>query len=212
MQDAQSRFTEHDAQTLWTFWYTQALVVNGTLEAAVQTIDSVGSSVELRRMRTIVLQAVARKMGDWQAVLQHLERGYEETGNPHVLFDSCELMAQQREWAYVADRAQQLVQAIGISEALRLAAVATYEAKRFPLCLRLLDEHADFFRQQKLPEDLRRLRSHCQHALGIIPQALAEAEGLTREAPTAENPAIVNLACKGFEIANGHRMVKVVLP
>jgi hypothetical protein len=108
------------------------------------------------------------------------------THHPIFLLEQCEVLARQQAWPPIADRAQQLVDEVGTSTALRLAAIAAYEAERFALCLTLLDDHAPLFAQHKLPGELRRLRVLCQHALGI-PQALTEAETLAREEPTVEN-------------------------
>lgn len=186
LQDTRALFTAHEAEALWTFWYAQALAVNGTPDAALRTLDPVGSTVELRRMRTVILHTLAQETGDWQPVLQHLESSYAATRHPLFLLEQCEVLARQQAWPTIADRAQQLVDEVGTSTALRLAAIAAYEAGRFALCLTLLDDHAHLFAQHKLPGELRRLRVLCQHALGI-PQALTEAERLAHEEPTAEN-------------------------
>ena len=186
LQDTRALFTAHEAEALWTFWYAQALAVNGTPDAALRTLDPVGSTVELRRMRTIILHTLAQETGDWQPVLHHLESSYAATHHPIFLLEQCEVLARQQAWPPIADRAQQLVDEVGTSTALRLAAIAAYEAGRFALCLTLLDDHAHLFAQHKLPGELRRLRVLCQHALGI-PQALTEAETLAREEPTVEN-------------------------
>lgn len=186
LQDTRAFFTAHEAEALWTFWYAQALAVNGTPDVALRTFDLVDSTVELRRMRTIILHTLAQETEDWQPILQHLESSYAATHHPLFLLEQCEVLASQQAWPTIADRAQQLVDEVGTSTALRLAAIAAYQAKRFRLCLTLLDDHAHFFAQNKLPGELRRLRVLCQDVLDI-PQALTEAERLTHEEPTAEN-------------------------
>jgi tetratricopeptide (TPR) repeat protein len=180
-------FQKHQADALWTFWHVQALVISGDPEAALAAIDSSAWKTQLRHAQTIALGVLASETGDWQQLIQHLESSYEETGDPNFLFDCCGLMAQQQNWAYVADRAEQLVEEFATSEVLRFAAIATYNDQRFDLCLRLLDDHRELFRHRRLPGELRRIQAFCQHALGILPEAIVELEALTREEPTTEN-------------------------
>lgn len=190
-------FQRHQVDTLWTFWHVGSVVISGDPEAAIAAIDSSGSKAELRRARTMALGALANETGDWQQLIRHLERSYEETRDADFLFDCCGLMAQQQNWAYGADRAEQLVEELGTSEVLRFAAIAAYNDDRFDLCLGLLDNHRELFKHGKLPIDLRRLRVFCKQALGILPEAITEAEALAVEEPTTEN--LLSLAQLYFE-------------
>src|SRR5262249_46161730 len=137
LQDTRALFTAHEAEALWTFWYAQAPAVNGAPDAALRTLDPAGATAELRRMRTIILHALAEETGDWQPLLQHLESSYAATRHPLFLLEQCEVLAHQRAWPPIADRAQPLVDGVGTSTALRLAAIAAYEAGRFAVCLTL---------------------------------------------------------------------------
>lgn len=197
LDDTKSMFKEQKADMLWKFWYAQALVIDDNAEAALMTIDSCGAMDGLRQVRTIALHALAKKSGDWRQLAEHLEKNYEETGDPHFLLEICQLMAQQHNWRYVADHAKRLVEEVGTGEAIRLAAIASYNDKRFDFCLRLLDDHRDFFSQNKLPYELRRLRASAQQALGMLPEAISERETLVREEPTTEN--LLALASLYFE-------------
>lgn len=96
-------------------------------------------------------------------------------------------MAANGDWAYVADRAEQLLGGLQTDSALHLAAVAAHNARRPELCLGLLDNHLHLFRQNKLPSELRWIRSSCHEAMGVLPKARAEAEELAREDPSATN-------------------------
>lgn len=181
-------FQEARADVLWTFWHAQALTLGGDPEAAVRSLDEVEPKTDLlREARTVALRALAEKTNEWGRLVEHLEGSYEETGDPAFLAKCCEVMAQQQDWSYVADRAEELVEKIGTDEALRLAAIAAYHSDRFRLCLELLDEHRDLFVQRKLPDDLRRIRSLSQSALGVLPIAVVEAEALVEESPTLPN-------------------------
>jgi len=187
LEKTKAVFQKHNMDTVWTFWEARSLLTSGDPEGAVKVIDNSGLAAELRGIRTLALRELCKKTGDWRQLISHLESSFEETRNSVFLYESCELMAQQRDWIYVADRAQQLVEELGTAEALRLAAVGSYNAKRFDLCLSLLDDHRNLFSHGKLPGELRRIRVLCQQAMGVLPKAIVEAETLAREEPTAEN-------------------------
>ncbi len=187
LTDQRPTFEEYQVSPLWILWYIQVLVVSGDTNAALEFTASLPITDELRYARIMVLMALARESGDWSETIQYFEKSYEETGDHRFLLDSCELMAQQGNWSYIADLAEQLVEGLDTADALRLAVIGTYNARRFDTCLHLLDDYRDLFRQQKLPADLRRIRALCHQALGILPAAAAELEAIVREEPMTEN-------------------------
>ena len=197
LNDTKAIFKKQKSETLWTFWRVQSLVAAGNSKAALKVIDKSEFKEELRQVKTVTLQSLVKETGEWQQLTEHLERSYEDTGDTRFLLEICGLMASRKNWSYVADRANRLVEELGTGEALRLAAIATYNDKRFDHCLRLLDDHRDFFSQNKLPYELRRLRASAQQALGMLPEAISEREVLVREEPTTEN--LLALASLYFE-------------
>jgi hypothetical protein len=184
LEETRPMFEAEGAVSLWTSWHAQSLALNGDPHSASQELDASDPGGELRREWTLALGMRAEQTGDWSKVLEHLERSYDETANPTFLFDACEIKERQEDWAYVADRAEQLVDELGTAEALRLAAVGAYNDKRFRLCMQLLDSCRDVLPGGKLPRELRQVRLGCQHGLGLLPEAAKEAERLDREDPT----------------------------
>ena len=192
LEDTKSIFDKNGAQILWSFWISQAWVINGDPSKAVNLINENDGRSELRYPMAMALKAISRSTGDWLPLQDHLERSYKETNDPAFLLESCELMAYRHNWAYVADHAEQLIDKLQTADALRLAAIATNNDKRFSLCLKLLDTHRELFRNRKLPNELRRIRTICCQALGLLPQAIAEAEALVQDEPTTDH--LVHLA------------------
>ncbi|MDR4508932.1 MAG: hypothetical protein MRJ65_11990, partial [Candidatus Brocadiaceae bacterium] len=180
-------FQKNDAEALWLNWQTQLLIKNKLPERALELIDNSEYANSLRITKTLVLQAIARKTDDWKPVIGHLENSFEETKNSEFLFECCKIKAQLNDWTYVADRAKQLVKEIGTPEVLRLAAIAAYNANRWDLCLQLLNDHCEFFKQKILPGQLRRIKALCMQNLGYLPQAIIEAKKLVDEDPNTEN-------------------------
>ena len=173
LNDTKAIFKKQKSEALWAFWRVQSLVATGNAKAASKVIDKSEFKEELRQVRTVTLHSLVKETGGWEQLIEHLERSYEDTGDTRFLLEICGLMASQKNWSYVADRAERLVEELGTGESLRLAAIATYNDKRFDLCLRLLDDHRDFFSQNKLPYELRRLRASVLQALGMLPEAIS---------------------------------------
>src|SRR5206468_2629438 len=98
-------------------------------------------------------------------MLAFLRQSFERNDNSLVLFQYCQLLAQQSEWTKIAELAQQLTDKVGTAEALRLALIGAFRAHRFELCIDLLSSHQAFFPGGKLPSDLRSLRVECLLAL-----------------------------------------------
>ena len=192
LKNTESLFKEHRADDLWVFWFCQSLVVNHNPSAAVEAVAGLEPSLAIRHVMTMALRSIAHESNNLQPLLDHLESSYTETNDPIFLLESCELMAYRQGWLYIADRAVHLVNEVQTPDALRLAAISAYNARRFHLCLELLDNKRGLFRGGKLPSELRRIRANCCRALGIIPEAVAEAESLARDEPTTEH--LIDLA------------------
>lgn len=186
LRDSKALFEKFQADLLWDLWYTQSLIAIHDPEAALKNIDGSKFKDELRPVRTVALTALAKITEDWRLLTDHLKISYKETGDPNFLFRCCELKAWQQDWAYVAERAKQLVDELNTGDALRLAAIALHNDRNYRVCLELLDDNVHLFPQQRLPSELRRIRIHCQQVLGL-PDAINEAEQLAHEEPTTEN-------------------------
>lgn len=187
LDETRAMFEAAGADLLWTSWHAQALALGGDPHGAAEELDASDAVGELRRVRTVALGVRAEQTGDWSEVLEHLEKSYEETADPRFLFDACEIEERQEDWAYIADRAERLVDDLGTVEALRLAVAGAYNDKRFGLCMRLLDGRRDVLPGGKLTRELRQVRLGCQHGLGLLPEAAMEAERLYQEDPTIAN-------------------------
>lgn len=192
LDDTKALFDAQRQEETWKYWRVRTTIVSGNHKAALASLNDIEATTGFREMKTIMLHANAKRNNNWQPLIQHLETSYRETKNSIFLFECCNLKAQQKDWEYVAERAEELVKEIGTAEALRIAAISTYNKKRFQHCLELLDKHRELFGQQRLPSELRRIRVFCQRALGILSEAITEAEILAHEEPTTTH--ILDLA------------------
>lgn len=182
-------FENAPALSLWILWYVQLLIAKGEIEKALTYVDQVSAGDELSLAYAIILRAQSRLSGDWQATLEFLDSSYAKTHNPKFLFDACEWAAQAKHWEYVADRAEELVEAVETEAALRLAAYGTFNTQHYEVCLKLLEHYTRLCSDQVLPRDLRQRRALCYQALGILPSAVTELEKIAQETPSIENLA-----------------------
>jgi tetratricopeptide (TPR) repeat protein len=199
LEKTEPLFQKQGEEALWTLWHVQVLLSKGNPEAALKELEQAVFTDDVGRMhvKTMVLQALAKKTGNWQELVDHLESNYLKTEDPKFFLEICELMAHRKNWDYIAERALDLIQKVTTSEVLRLAAIASYNAKRFELCLRLLDDFRNLFPNQKLPNELRRLRVLVTQAVGSLPEAIAEQEALVHDEDTTPN--LLKLAQLYFE-------------
>lgn len=182
LNDKRTPFIESHQDKLWTFWYVQALIRNKDLEMATKIVNDYNFKDD-PDFQTILLQ----NSPDSKALFEHLEICFHNTNDPNYLLECCLLMNKQKNWSYVAEHAEQLVQLIGTGDVLHFVVIGSFNAKCYELCLNLLEKYCHLFVQHKLPGSLRKVRILCQAELGILPNAIIEAEELVRDEPIKDN-------------------------
>ncbi len=180
-------FEQTGHRDVWLFWYVQTLAIDGEVETALQESETFSNPAVHRSIRAVILRKQARVSGNWQVLAEYLEMCWQESHNGQYLSEACHLRASLQDWVYVAERADDLVNSVGTPDALSLAAQCAGQAGRFEQCFQLLNDHQKLFPGSTLPPYLRRLRAYCQAKLGLISQALADAEELARSQETVEN-------------------------
>ncbi len=119
-----------------------------------------------------------------KAEAERLAKLYEKTGNVRVLLESCEFHLRINDYSYVATHADRLVEGVGTASALRMALEGAAKHHDYKLCLILLRDHHDLFRDGKLSPDVRALKAYAQHKQGEWGEALQDAESAYREDPS----------------------------
>jgi hypothetical protein len=185
LERVKSKFVQQESN--WTLAYAQSLMAHGDPEKALELARNEKNPHVARTIRTLALHEISQRSGEWQPFVEHLETSFAETQDGELLFELCQFKAHHKEWAYVADHADTLVQLVETADAVRLATYAAWHAERFQQCLQLLTEHLPLFPEKVLPFDLRRMQVHCQARLGALSQAVANAEELVRQDDTTEH-------------------------
>lgn len=187
LSNSHTVFESQGLNHLWAFWSLRLWLLIDDLPEATRCL-SILAGTELEPTATeALLHARAVRSHEWMPLIIYLLDKYEHSSDPVVLFRYCEVLMDMEWWADAADRASQLVDSIGTAGAVHLSATATFNDRRYAECLRLIDEHQDWFVEAKLPPYLRRLRVECKKHLGIIPQAVSDAQDLARDYPSTMN-------------------------
>lgn len=187
LEKTRAQFTEQDAEKTWGLWYALSLVQQGSPDAALKFIEKSVESNKLRHAKNQALRAIALGSGSWDELLQELDQGYRETGDPNLFLGYYQVLLEMKDWSAAADRGEELLAVIQTGQALRLSAIATYNAQQFQKCFELLEKKRALFRNNILPPDLKQLRIDCMQSLGMLSEAVIEAEKNALDKPTAEN-------------------------
>lgn len=207
LERTRKKFKENAAESVWLFWFSQLLIFQGNPEAALQLIENSEYDDELKHAKTPALHAIVEKTGDWQPLIDYLEQSYQETGDPNYLLDICQIMAHLKKWAYVSERGEDLITSVQTGEALRIAAVASFNAGNTNKTLELLNKYQYLFSNNTLPSELAQLRVTCKLKLGIISEAILEAEKNALDSPTDEN--LISLINICYQKGDFKRLVSI---
>jgi len=187
LDDSRGKFEQTGNRELWLFWHIHALASNKEFDTAFQEAESCSNLSFYRSIQEGICREKAWISREWQEYAEFLDKSWQESRNGQYLWESCQLQASLQNWAYVADKADVLINTLETADALDLAAQCASLAGRYEQCFHLLNKHQRLFPGAQLPSYLRRCKSHCQAKLGLISQAVAEAEDLVRSDETVEN-------------------------
>ena len=181
LSQSKDHFDEEGAGDYWTFWQAQALIADGQPEAALEIASQAADGKMRRQIETIAQRAIAIQANDYEPFVTFLERSYGETHDGFCLLELCELQFSRREWGYVVERSRELIDLLGTAQAVCLAAVALWNVKKYARCLEVLEQYQGHFQNQRLPDELWRMRVYCRLSTGKTLDAVKDAEELARQ-------------------------------
>lgn len=185
LQRWEEKFKVAGVENVWRFWKGQVLANSDTGGALAFARGERDPSLR-RGLMLSALRSQALRSGDWRPHVRYLEKSFRRTNDGEYLLELCWIKAQQEDWPYVADRAEELVESVVTADAVRLAAIGLWNTRRPKKCLRLLNKYERLFPGGALPGDLWRARVECEIRTGS-PQAVADAQELVRNDQAAEN-------------------------
>lgn len=186
LERAKVQFIQDGAEDAWLIWHARALIEDNQAEEALNNAKTANNREVKIYIKTFALKELSRISGNWELFAEHLDESFKQTGDVQLLYEWCRLKAHLGDWNVVADRAEELISNMHNYLAVDLAAKAAWHANQLAFCLRILNEKAYMF-DHGLPPELQRLKVYCQSRLGLIPQALADAEVLFATEASTEN-------------------------
>jgi hypothetical protein len=187
LEGTKSEFIESKAESQWALSFAQVLIAEGNPKAALDLASLEDDRTVNLHIQSMALAEISRKSGEWQPLVEHLENAINVTGESDYLWELVQLKLELRDWNYVADHAQELIEKVKTADAVRIAAVAAWNAQRLEQCNLILTENISFFPNGVLPPDLWRLRVQCELRAGMLAHAVADAQALMQQHNTTEN-------------------------
>jgi hypothetical protein len=175
------------ATPLWQTWRARAVALAGRGRAPTAAGEIGILPDDQWHIDALALRRVAQRTHDYAPLRDHLAQAYAATGQGEWLYEYGAVLARLGEWVAVAVQADEIIATIATSDALRLAVLGCFHTRQYQRCLMLLEQHQMLFQHQALPPQLRRVRALCKQYLGIVVEALNDAEALALEDPTTDN-------------------------
>jgi hypothetical protein len=187
LENKKEVFEQSGLTTLWRFWRGQSLIANGQVQKALEEAEREEDPDVRFRIMTLAFREISRQSGDWRPLIEHLERHLEGDNEAEVLLELCEIKAQLKDWAFVADQAERLCELVGTADAVRFAVSAVWNAGRPAQCAAILNRHQSLFPDGILPSELTRLLIQCLMQTGSLLEAQSHAEELLHRDSSVEN-------------------------
>lgn len=185
------QFADAGANDLYAYWLLRTALTRGDLTAAREAVTQTDDRGMRLHLETMILRVEAQQSNENQALIAHLEACLAETGDAEYLFELCDLRAFLRDWVYVASQAQRLIAAFNTAAAVHLASGALWHNKQYSDCLEVLEQYQSYFLEQRLPEDLWRIKVGCLLAKGRLNEAVETARALVQHASSTVNLGVL---------------------
>lgn len=184
---AENLFAKEKNRQSWHHWRAVALVTAGEFDRAKSELAQLEPTEKIDPLWCEIQRLESQKSGDWDAYAAALKNRYLATKGADALLEYCDFEARRKNWTVVANLSSELLLLVGTGDALRLAAIATFNAGRSKECLDLLASRADLVTDNPSGEELHRLSVACNRKLGRLILARQQAEHLSTFAPATAN-------------------------
>lgn len=199
LQQTKARLEAEGEADLWQYWNGMRLAAQGDFSGAEAIVAALCGEHQSALKRTIALER-ARQAGDWAGLAAHFEAEWNATKSAEALLALCEAKLNAQQPEFIVQHARELITQVGTPEALRVATTAASRTRDWRTCLDLLDANIGLFPRSQLPADLRRLRVACEQNLGMLAEALRDAEALA-----ADEKSLANLTLLfDLNVRSGH--------
>jgi hypothetical protein len=178
LDSAEAAFINVGNGEAWHHWRALALATSGDLEGAKNQLSKRTANQETDPLWCEIQRLESLRSGDWDTYAAALRNRYSATGGADALLEYCDFEAHRKNWGRVAERASELIALVGTADALRLAAISTFNDGQPRACLNLLTSRADLVTDDAAGLELHRLRIACNRKVGKLIEARERAEHL----------------------------------
>lgn len=189
VDQAKEAFAQCGALDTWRVQKAQFLAKRGERAQAEELVNAIQDPEQQASAKATLTRVTARTKRDFERLAAEFDAEYRASGSGHCLFRSCELRLRNKDWAYVASHAAELLVKVPTDAALRVALQGSLMHGNYEQCLQLIRDHTGVLHGGELSPDIRVLRAECQQKLGHWQDAITEAEALYRERPTVDRLA-----------------------
>ena len=191
-------FERQGQKGVWSHWWAMLLLASDDYEGALEFVLNCDERQELRRIEVAALYRQAVTKGDSGRLKDRLIQLYRETSDPRYLLSLAEQNAHDGNWLAIAERSDELLRAVPTPGALHFALMADFQIRKWDRCFSRTQEFRHWFREGRLPIDVKRLRVGCLQRLGKPKDALKEADDLLNEDTTTSTLARFAALCAGY--------------
>ncbi len=166
LDETRQKFMDARSENLWRFWRAQVHLVMGETEKVAEIFGGNDN---------VPLELVPLVKHKSQQELFLANRQLDDL-HGRVLLDVCIAKAKLGDCEYIIANATKLIAEVQTEQSIRVVAHALIKADKYQECVSLLSAHAALFNGQTLPHDLQFVQAQCYQRLGLVNEALEQAE------------------------------------
>lgn len=187
LEKYQEIFDVHvEAEMQWNYWYCQSLVLNGEESQALEKIEKEELEEELGAIKKMALKAEALKTEEWEKLCNFLLKKFRDAKDIRYLLEYCSIKLGQSKWEDIIAFSDQLLDS-KISLAIRYAYLSHFNTSSFQGCLKVIKDKLKFLEHTPYESEAKRIKAICKQKLGLLPEAIHDAELMVDRDPSAEN-------------------------
>lgn len=166
LDEARQKFIDARSENLWRFWRAQVYMVMGEIGKVAEMF---GGSDKV----PLELLPLVKHKSQQELILANRQL---DDLHGRVLLDVCISRAKLGDYEYIIANATKLIAEVQTEQSIRLVAQALVKADKYQECISLLSANTALFNGQTLPHDLQFVQAQCYQRLGLVNEALEQAE------------------------------------
>ncbi len=210
LDEHKSVFEIPELRGTWAFQRAQVFLAMGENLSAKNL-----AALQPEAERLYIEAALARVEGmaaGWTPELAEvMDKEFRSSGTPASLFASCEAHLFARQFTYVSEHADDLLENFPTIPALQLAIEGTAGAANWFACLSLIEKWSHLFKDDEISPVIKRTRIECLRQLGRLPEATAEAEKIQAELGIDERISLFEMLLSAGDVEKAISTARIIM-